>query len=253
MPSALSTSSAYSISRRLPSVSGSGMAANRPKRAGIVRLQLRPVFVARARQRRGLRRHRRTRRRAAPATAPRWPTPAFSMSANDDFQRPFGRRATADCRHRGGMDRRHVMVMHVDARRRPRRLRGHDVADAAPRRQPRTETEGGNSASDEIAARRAWGLGRRRAAGAGAEKPMASGLPRSALRFVRTSRALPMPRQYCLCVGCFAELNRARASASVRAATRSQRSQRRDEALKIFAQNPLDSPPIAFMWGLCRC
>jgi hypothetical protein len=26
-----------------------------------------------------------------------------------------------------------------------------------------------------------------------------------------------------------------------------------DEALNVFSQNPLDSPLIAFKWGLCRC
>ena len=32
-----------------------------------------------------------------------------------------------------------------------------------------------------------------------------------------------------------------------------QRSVERDEALKVFLQNLLDSPLIAFMWGNCRC
>src|SRR5215469_6591069 len=45
MPSALSTSSAYSISRKEPSVSGSGITANRPKRPGWLRTSSAPYSL----------------------------------------------------------------------------------------------------------------------------------------------------------------------------------------------------------------
>ncbi len=101
MPSALSTSRAYSISRRLPSVSGSGMAANRPKRPG---LSLRSCAPYSLHARASLRppRRRRTTRRAAPATArpsPRRPCPCRRATIAASIWAALTARASPSPRH----------------------------------------------------------------------------------------------------------------------------------------------------------
>jgi hypothetical protein len=75
----------------------------------------------------------------------------------------------------GGVNRRHVMVVHVDAAELGRRLRSHDSCRSC-NRNGRTEPERCDTASEEVSPRRKPGRCCLTTACAGAEKPMARGL-----------------------------------------------------------------------------
>jgi hypothetical protein len=75
-------------------------------------------------------------------------------------------------RQRDGVNRRHVMVVHVDADGLRSRLSGQDRS--RPRgRSGSTKTERGDAAGEEVAPRRTRRRGHRTAARATAEKPVA--------------------------------------------------------------------------------
>ena len=143
MPSALSVSKAYSISFRLPSVSGGVIVANRPKRPGMIAHELGAVLVDLAAELAGLlgvsppgagldlRQHRRG-------------DAALVHVLERHLHRPF-RRAGLVLAERLAMRRRQEVVMHVDLGLRC--LRAHR---RVRRWMPSCRAECGDAAGDEF-------------------------------------------------------------------------------------------------------